>query len=216
MLHEFIYDYKVYAVVKAEQYFNSTNHNRDAVEVFKTLNEAQSFFRKVAQDPISHDDILSVAKWVQPAYCRPAKNSTKPDEQELMNLLSLRVFNGAYLLIEIKPPIKFEECCADSLKQIDSLIGNGKIATIVTCIAEVHSLLSSHTRLPAVAGMLSSAYNNSQFDPKKYGNAIKGLNDSTRTAIKKIAELEYFKHGQKNNDQELGKYWKRIYDEFCK
>jgi hypothetical protein len=119
------------------------------------------------------------------------------------------------IFVEIKPgkpDLVFEECCIESLKKITAVNDSKKIIGIAVCIAQVHEIFASHTRLPGLISSLSSAYNYKETDWEKLANAMLSLNKLSRATIREIAEFEHHRHYNLQNNQELGKYWKRIYD----
>jgi hypothetical protein len=179
---------------------------------------AKNFFAYVASDPPAREELLEVAQWLHPTSCRPPKNCPKPTGQELLDLLCLYVYEnglkGDYRLVELKPPtpaLKFEECCVKSMKSIDIIVDNSKLIGPLLCIAQVHSTMASHTRLPALAGALSSAYNAQDSDWKKLADAMLSLSGTKRRSIHDIAGIEVVLH-IKDNKRDLRAYWERIFD----
>jgi len=212
MLQEFIHDHKVYAIrwgIDVGSSFDET------VVVFRSLNSAQAFFRSAAQNRLACEDLLKIAKSLQPTFCRPPRNCATPTSQELLDQLCLSVYQGDLILVEIKPgkpDLVFEACCVESLKKIAAINDSKIIIGIVVCIAQVHEIFASHTRLPGLISALSSAYNYKETDWDKLAKAMLSLNKLSRATVCELAWYEYHKHYEIDNNQELGKYWKRIYD----
>jgi hypothetical protein len=215
MLGEFVYQTRVYCIKSILDPKTPDEHKIK----FKYLNDAKHFFGLVASDKSAREELLEVAQWLHPTSCRPPKNCPKPTGQELLDLLCLYVYEnglkGDYRLVELKPPtptLKFEKCCVESIKSIDIIVDNSKLIGSLLCIAQVHSTMASHTRLPALASALSAAYNAKDSDWKKVADAMASLSDVKRQSIYDITRYEYHKHHEVENNRELGKYWKGVMD----
>jgi len=185
MLQEFIHDHKVYAIRRGIDVGSSFD---ETVVVFRSLNSAQAFFRSAAQNRLAREDLLKVAKSLQPTFCRPPRNCPTPTSQELLDQLCLRVYQGDLILVEIKPgkpDLVFEECCIESLKKITAVDDSKKIIGIAVCIAEVHEIFASHTRLPSLISALSSAYNYKETDWDKLAKAMLSLNIYMAAEVKR-------------------------------
>jgi hypothetical protein len=210
MLGEFIFQSDVYKVKTILDTITPQEHRIN----FQSLKEAQFFFDRAARDNFTREELLEAAQWLRPSTCRPPANCPTPTEEALLDELCLQVFKGDLVLVIIKPKTKlvFKPCCVNAMKQIERIVDNTKLIGPVLCIAEAVQILASHARAPAVVSALSSAYNATQTKWELLAEAMLSLSKIQREAVYKIAEDQYFKHGEKEMNRELGKYWKGIMD----
>lgn len=217
MLGEFVHESRIYCIKSVLDQVSSDEKKIN----FKSLEDAKNFFAYVASNPFSREELLAVAKWLRPTSCRPPENCPKPSEQELLDMLCLMVYKdglrGDYRLVELEAPpqaLTFEECCVDTLRYIKARIKNTKVAGIILCIAQVHSIFASHTRTQTLISTLSAAYNTKQTNWKSLAEAMGSLKTKERKDIYNAAGLETIRHIEDNN-QELRAYWERIHDAFA-
>ena len=213
MIQKFIFNFKVYAIKLSIEEINPD----ESVVFFKNLNTAQAFFHAAGKVPSVSDDLLKIAyRILNPAWNSSTKNTNQTDQMVLEKLCA-EVFSGDLILVEIRPPkssLRFEECCVHSMKEIDKVIGNSRLLGVVLCIGQVNGIFASHPKLPAVIGALSSAYQATSQDWEEFARAVASVPTITKGSVRRIAYLEYQKHYIENSQQELGKYWKKIYEDF--
>ena len=99
MLGEFIHQGDVYNV-RTE--LDEPSPDEKPIKLH-SLKEAQSFFAYAMLDPMTRKELLDIAKWLKPSTCRAPQNCPKPNEQELVDLLVLRVYEGDLRLFIYKP-----------------------------------------------------------------------------------------------------------------
>ncbi len=221
MLGEFVYRTRVYCIKSTLDPVTPDEKNLN----FNSLKEARQFFAYAASDPFVREELYEIAQWMRPTSCRPPKNCPQLTNQELVELLCKSVYesglNGNLRLVELVPPepkpeFLFEECCVDSLRQISVAINNSEVSSVFLCIAQVNAIFQSHTRVPNLISMLSSAFQASgktrfAVNWPAFIKATESFPNVTRISIKKVAEYETYKHIKSNNIG-LRKYWERIYD----
>jgi hypothetical protein len=93
------------------------------------MNGTSKFSRSAAQYPFARRDLLKVADRLKPIYCRLKKICPKPTDQELIEQLCLRVFQGDLILVKIKtkPAGWLEDCCIKYKDAIGAILKNAKV-----------------------------------------------------------------------------------------
>lgn len=215
MIQQFIFQHRVYAIKRV---IEGLDEGEEVVR-FQTLMNIQFWIASVATDPLASEDIIKIARWI----LVPARSNqeTQPSDQALLDQLCKKIYSGDLLLVEVKlpsPKPRFHECCASTIKKIDSVIGDAKLAAGFLCIAQVHSLCGSHTKLPVLAGYLNTAYYaRKESTWRDFAGAVRGLRSLVLDTIRVLAFEEYeFKHPRSGDDPQnqslLREYWKGIYE----
>ena len=70
---------------------------------FKTLTDAQLFFRYVMADPFARDDIIEITKYFLPMRCGPYPNCPQPIQDEKLNTLCMEILQGGLILVRKRP-----------------------------------------------------------------------------------------------------------------
>ena len=215
MLGEFVHKSRIYCI---KSILDPVTADEKKI-IFKSLKDAQHFFAYVSSDPFAREEVLEVAQWLRPNNCRAPYPCPKPSEQELLELLCTMVYEGGltgdFRLVELKPPqhaLKFEECCIESMKQIERRVEHTKLVGPLLCIAQAYEIMATHPRTPELISALSTAYNAAQTNWELFARALLSVLNIKRQAISKVAQVEYFKHNEVEMNRELGKYWKGIMD----
>ncbi len=99
MLGEFIHKGKTYNIKKRSEPYISGEMPKH----FSSINDVQAFFADILQNPINREEIIHIAHWMQPTYCRPPKNCPKSSDKEFLDTLFLGLNKGTLRLSEIKP-----------------------------------------------------------------------------------------------------------------
>ncbi len=217
MLGEFLYRTKVYCI---KSILDPVTPDEKEIK-FESLKDAKQFFAYVASDPFAREELYEIAQWMRPTSCRPPRNCPQLTNQELVDLLCTRIYEGGLdgdrRLVELvapkpKPEYLFEKCCVESIKRIDHIVDNAKLSGKLLCIVTVHNIFRSHRKLSTLISLLSTA--RSATDASTYedlATEMLSLKKVTRKSIYDLAWKEELSH-IKNNNSELREYWKRIKD----
>lgn len=221
MLQEFMHDHKVYAVRNKVDFGSPFN---EEVVLFRNLDRAQEFFRSAAQDPFARKDLLKVADRLKPTYCRPKKICPKSTDQEQIEQLCLRVFQGDLILVEIKPKpaVWLEDCCIKSKDAIGAILKNAKVLDKALLAGKILTIFVSNSRGSNLASIASTAVAThgidiSNINSKEWeilARAIMAVPIVARRKAFDIAGDERRKH-ELDNKRELEIFWKGVCDAFA-
>ncbi|MGD9365699.1 MAG: hypothetical protein PVH87_08400 [Desulfobacteraceae bacterium] len=212
MLGEFIHQGNVYNI-RTE--LDKPSQDEKPIKL-QSIKEAQSFFAYAMLDPLTRKEILDVAKWLKPTTCRPPANCPKPSDQELINLLVLRVYEGDLRLFIYKPdtPIWFQDCCKQAIMDINHLLKGEKILDKALLASKLVLILFYPPGAPPIASLLSTAVNFTTTDWELLARAIASVPDVTRKSVYDIADLEAYNH-LKDKKRNLQLYWEGVKDAYA-
>jgi hypothetical protein len=219
-VQEFIFDHKVYAIIK-EIEFDAFKYE---VILFRDLNKAQAFFRSVAQNRFAREDLLKAAKWNGVANTASVGKNNPQASHTILEKLCLKIWAGELLLVEIKPAPAtwFEDCCIKSIKAINGILKSHKILDNILLPSKLVLLLWYPVRSPQAVGAFSTAvglYNIelrdiSAKDWEVLAKAILAVPEITRRSVFNVAHEEAVLH-EFGNKKELHLFWKGVMNAFA-